>query len=294
MPANFTGLGNLWRKVRDRLLRGNFWPKARYFMGNFWPYMVGVMAVAITVRLRMIYSRSFHSDEITKFVKNSRHAGNAIFINKGFLITSYRSIATACRVTKTTENVRTFIIFNGEAIKVDIVAEDESSGLTLLRIDPTEKHYVVVNNFALFPNVSGSDYRYLGSEVFISKMINDPDSDFYRKYKVAKVEVDGYSVRSRDVLRKNFGEVVLNERLELLGLTDGNSSSSKIKFLGNEIRILEQGRIKNFLKKNNVRYYKNIKNMDLRDFPRYRGDINAELVCYIKEAQPQRIIRRYR
>ncbi|MDR1495225.1 MAG: hypothetical protein LBI29_04315, partial [Rickettsiales bacterium] len=70
--------------------------------------------------------------------------------------------------------------------------------------------------------------------------------------------------------------------------------SSKFKFFSNETKILEQGRIKNFLKKYSVRYYKNVKNMDLRDFSKYTGDINAELICYVREAQPQRIIKRYR
>jgi hypothetical protein len=125
-------------------------------------------------------------------------------------------------------------------------------------------------------------------------MINDPESDFYDHYKITGITTGGYTVKSKDVFRKNFGEAVLNERLELVCLTDGNTTNGKVGFLNNEIRIIEQGRIKNFLKKHNIRYYKNQKNVDLRDFQNYVGDINVELICYVKEPKLQRVIRRYR
>jgi hypothetical protein len=287
-------IGDLYRKIGSNEKVAAFLDRVGYFVGNFWPYITGLALLTSLIYFRIAYNRRFNSNEIVKFVKDSRHAGNAIFINKGFLITNYKSIATACRVTRFGESVRAFIIFNGEAIKVDIVDMDKDSGLVLLRIDPNEKHYVTVNNFALFPNVSGSDYKYMNSDVFISKMINDPESDFYDHYKITGITTGGYTVRSKDVLRKNFGEAVLNERLELIGLTDGNSANGKIGFLKNEIRIIEQGRIKNFLKKHNIRYYKNLRSVDLRDFQKYAGDINAELICYVKEPKPQRVIKRYR
>ncbi|MDR1495286.1 MAG: hypothetical protein LBI29_04635, partial [Rickettsiales bacterium] len=197
---------DFYRRITNNKKLGAFWDKVAYFMGNFWPYIIGIMSVMILVRLRILYNRNFRSSEITKFVKNSKHAGNAVFINKGFLITNYKSLATACRVTKTTENVRAFIIFNGEAIRVEIVAADEGVGLTLLRLDPNERRNINVNNFVLFPDVSDSNYQYIGSSVFISKMINDPDSDVYKDYKITGVDVGGYTVKNKDVFRKNFGE----------------------------------------------------------------------------------------
>ncbi|MDR1425406.1 MAG: hypothetical protein LBI70_00200 [Rickettsiales bacterium] len=273
---------------------GNLWNKITYFMGNFWPQILVLFSIAAVLSLKYTYDRTFRSSEMTKFVKNSRHAGNAIFINKGFLLTNYKSLATICKTTKSDQSIRVFIIFNGEAIKVDIVETDREANLTLLKIDPSERYYINVNNFALFPNVSGSNYEYMNSNVFISKMVNNPDSSFYDHYVITGISEGGYSVKSLDVFRKNFGEAVLDERLELIGLTDGNTASNKLKFFNNEIRIIEQGRIKNFLKKHNIRYYKNIKNANLRDLQNYSGDINVELICYIKEAIPQRVIKRYR
>ncbi|MDR2077772.1 MAG: hypothetical protein LBP39_02275 [Rickettsiales bacterium] len=266
----------------------------KYFLRNFRPQIIGLVAIIIVVRLGIIYNRRFNSSELTRYVKASKHAGNAVFINKSFLLTNYRSVNDICKISSNGEKVRVFIIFDGEAFPVEVVDSNEVLGLALLKIDPKEKKYVNVNNFVLFPNVSDDRYNYMDTVVLISKMINNPNGEVYGKYKITGISEYGYAAKSMDVFRKNFGEAVLNDRLEFIGITNGNSETKKYRAIKNEIKIIEQNRIKNFLKKNNVFYYKNVNNVDLRKFSNYRGDINAELLCYVRKQIPQRVIRIYR
>ncbi|MDR2778527.1 MAG: hypothetical protein LBB13_03460 [Rickettsiales bacterium] len=285
---------NGYSRIRENEVVTRVLTNTGYFLRNFRLQIIALMVFLVLVKLGITYHQRFDSNELTRYVKTSKHAGNAVFINKSFLITNYKSINTACKISNQEEKVRIFMIFDGEAFPVDVVDSDEASGLVLLRVDPKEKKYVNVNNFVLFPNVSGDRYNYMDTTVLISKMINSAEGEVYEKYRITEISEEGYAVKSMDILRKNFGEAVLNDRFEFVGITNGNSETKKYHAMKNEIKIIEQNRIKNFLKKNNVFYYKNVNNVDLRKFSNYKGDINVELLCYVKKQVPQRFVKIYR
>jgi hypothetical protein len=141
-----------YRGMRENEVARRIFTNTGYFIRNFRLQLVALAAIFVLLRLGIVYHRRFDSNELTRYVKASKHAGNAVFINKSFLITNYKSINATCKLSNKREKVRVFIIFDGEAFPVDIVDSNEVLGLTLLKIDPKEKKYVNVNNFVLFPN----------------------------------------------------------------------------------------------------------------------------------------------
>jgi hypothetical protein len=288
----------------EKNLKNNFWSlkqkvqlrqigqQSRYLLQNFWPHIIATILLLMFFHLWKIYSYNFRTDQLTKYVKASVHAGNAVFINKKFLLTSYNSLYRVCNPTEPGQQLRAFIILSGETVRVKVHSVDKVNNLLLLMLDPADAHYADINNFALFPDISDGNYNYLKAKVLISKRVNNPNGEVYGKYTINGIGSHGYTVSSRDLLRPSFGEAVLNERLELIGITDGSSKNNSS--FGIDINIIEQGRIKKFLKTHRVYYYKNTHQVDLHNIINYRGSINAELICYIREKPLERIIKIYR
>lgn len=268
--------------------------KIKYFWSNFWPSIVVIATVIFSMSVINCYNSRFHTDKITKFINKSEYAGNAVFINKRFLLTNSSSIDEACRMTSNKQRLRIFIVSDGQAFKVDLIDKDESSDLVLLSISQGERRFTNINNFVIFPNVSGDKYNYIDTDAYISRNMNDSDKIFYRKYRIKNISDVGFSVKSKDILRKNFGEVAINDRLEFIGLTAGNTAKSIRNIFSNEIKIIDDGKIKNFLKRNNVYYYKNINNIDLRTVANYRKSIVAKVICYVQDPLPQKVIKMYK
>lgn len=265
-----------------------------YFWNNFWPSTVVIVTVIFSMFIINYYNSRFHTDKITKFINRSNYAGNAVFINKRFLLTNNSYIDKVCKMTSNKQRLRVFIVSDGQAFKVDIIDRDENSDLMLLSINQGERRFTNINNFVIFPNVPGDRYNYIDTDAYISRNINDSDKIFYRKYRIKNISNVGFSVKSKDILRKNFGEVVINDRHEFIGLTAGNTAKNLRNIFSNEINIIDDGKIKNFLKRNNVYYYKNINNIDLRTVANYRKSIGAKVICYVQDPLPQKVIQMYK
>lgn len=280
--------------LKENLLVKKTVQRINYFWNNFWPSIVVIATVIFSIFIINCYNSRFHTDKITKFINRSNYAGNAAFINKRFLLTSSSSIDKVCKMTSNKQRLRVFIVSDGQAFKVDIIDRDENSDLMLISINQGERRFTNINNFVIFPNIQGDRYNYLDTDAYISKNINDSDKIFYRKYRIKNVSNVGFSVKSKDILRKNFGELVLNDRQEFIGLTAGNTAKSVRNIFSNEIKIIDDGKIKNFLKRNNVYYYKNVNNIDLRTVANYRRSIGAKVICYVQDPLPQKVIQMYK
>ena len=83
----------------------------------------------------------------------------------------------------------------------------------------------------------------------------------------------------------------MNNRLEFVGLTTGNSELSKYKFFLNEVDIINQNKIESFLKQNRVFYYKNINNLDLVKYANYIKNMNVKVVCTVKNIRVPLILK---
>lgn len=262
-----------------------------YFLKNFWPSIVVIVVVFFGVLISNSYKSRFKVDEITKFIKGSKYVGNAVFVNKKFLITNASSMDDLCKITKEGQVLKTFIVYDGQIFRTDIVDKDYESDLVLLKINSSEDSYINVKNFAILPNVPGDRYNYLNTYGFFSKTYNDLEKIRYGKYKITSISDVGYAAKSYDILRSNNGEAVLNDKMEFIALTAGNTKKGIRHIFSNNIKIVDDGKIKNFLKRNNVYYYKNYKNVDLRDVVNYKNSINAKVICYVQEPLPRKYIR---
>ncbi len=262
-----------------------------YFFRNFWPSIVVIMIIFFGILISNSYKSRFRINEITKFIKDSKYVGNAVFINKKFIIANAIPIDNLCKITKEGQTLKTFIVYDGQVFRVDVIDRDYKLDLALLKINKSEDNYINVNNFAILPNVPGDRYNYINTYGFISKTYNDPEKIKYKAHKITSISDVGYATKSYDILRNNNGEAVLNDRLELIGLTAGNTGKSIKNIFSNKIKIIDDGKIKNFLKKNSVYYYKNYKNVDLRDVANYKNSINAKVICYVQEPLPRRVIK---
>lgn len=262
-----------------------------YFFKNFWPSIVVIMITFFGILISNSYKSRFRVNEITKFIKDSKYVGNAVFINKKFIITNAIPIDNLCKITKEGQTLKTFIVYDGQVFRVDVIDRDYKLDLALLKINKSEDNYINVNNFVILPNVSDDRYNYINTYGFISKTYNDPEKIKYKAHKITSISDVGYATKSYDILRNNNGEAVLNDRLEFIGLTAGNTGKSIKNIFSNKIKIIDDGKIKNFLKKNSVYYYKNYKNVDLRDVANYKNSINAKVICYVQEPLPRRVIK---
>lgn len=262
-----------------------------YFLKNFWPSVAFILLVFFGALISNSYKSRFKVDEITKFIKGSKYVGNAVFINKKFMITNVSSIDNLCKITKEGQTLKTFMVYNGQVFRVNIIDKNYESDLALLKIDNSEENYININNFAILPNVPGDRYNYLNTYGFFSKTYNNLEKIKYKKYKITSISDVGYAVKSYDILRSNNGEAVLNDKMELIALTAGNTKKGIKHIFSNKIKIIDDGKIKNFLKNNNVYYYKNYNNVDLRDVTNYKSSINAKVICYVQEPLPRKYIK---
>lgn len=262
-----------------------------YFLKNFLPSIIGVCALFIGILVFNSYRSHFSEKGITKFIKDSKYIGNAVFVNKRYMITNAIPIDNICKITKEGQKLKTFIVYNNSVFRVDLVSKDYVSNLALLKIDETEDNYIDINNFAILPNVSRDRYNYINTDAFISRTYNDPNKIKYKKHKITSISEVGYAAKSYDVIRNNNGEAVLNDRLELIGITAGNTKGSISGIFSNKVKIIDDGKIKNFLKQNGIYYYKNYNNVDLRDVSNYKKAINAKVICYVQEPLPSKIVK---
>lgn len=268
--------------------------KLRYFWKNFWPSITLLVAVAIGFFIISQCRFRFRTDKITGFVEKSSYAGNAVFINKRFLIASSEAIDRVCKPTSSQQRLQLFIIKDGQVFRVSVIDRDELYGLALLSVNQSERRFINVNNFVLLPDISGDHYNYLDTDAYISRTINSPQNTMYKKYHIKNIADVGFSTKSKDIIRKNFGEIVLNDRNEFIGLTVGNTAGSFKNILSNEIKIVDIAKIKNFLKRNDVYYYKNVTNIDLRTVANYKKSVGARIICVVQEPPVSKVVKMYR
>ncbi len=242
----------------------------------------------IFIGIKIKFNRNFHTDKITDTIEDSIYAGNAVIINKNYFLTTYDTINDFCKSGRVDQVVNFYIVANdGSYYSAKIYAKDINSNLAILEVDSNITNKGLANNYVVFPAKYDT---LLNSSVFISKTKNTEQSHFYEKSKIAGLSNIGFYTKKNN-FRSNIGESVLNNKLEFVGLTAGNSKLSKYKFFLNEVEIINQNKIESFLKQNRIFYYKNINNLDLIKYTNYIKNMNVKVVCTVRNVRVPLILK---
>ena len=264
------------------------------FIKAYKPSIIFIVAILVCFRLKNYYNERFKYDRILNVInKKSRYVGNAVLIRDKYFITPLNNITKTCVKTKPEDNIYYYIVMNNIFYRVNLVNFDFSRNLALLQIYENPRYPEFnTKNFAMF---SVGQVDLLNSKVFISKSLNDPvKSMFFDSYKVNNISNQGLAIKSFDNIRNNVGEIVLNDKLEFVGITAGNSSRGGLfSKLNNKIEIIDSNKIKSFLRELKFYYYENKQNIDLYSVKNYLPAINARFVCYV-DIVPNRLFRTIR
>ncbi len=265
-----------------------FLGKIDYFIGNFWPAIVVILLIIILISIKLNFNKNFNTDKITNVIKNSKYGGNAVIVNKNYFLTTYDTINDFCKSERVDQKINFYLVTNdGSYYSAKVYAKDNTNNLAILKVEANIMNKGLANNYIVFPAKYDT---LLNSNVFISKTKNTEQSHFYEKNKIAGLSDVGFYIK-RNNFRNNIGESVLNDRLEFVGLTTGNSKLSKYKFFLNEVDIVNQNKIESFLKQNRIFYYKNMNNLDLIKYSNYIKNMNVKVVCTVKNVRVPLILK---
>jgi hypothetical protein len=104
----------------------------------------------------------------------------------------------------------------------------------------------------------------------------------------------GFTVKSFDNIRNNAGEVVLNDKLELVGITIRNTKRGLLGKFSNRIEFIDLIKIKNFLLGRGMYYLENKTKIDLSKVRNYLKFMNARVICMEENVRIPLIIQRWR
>ncbi|MDR1498774.1 MAG: hypothetical protein LBS34_00610, partial [Rickettsiales bacterium] len=229
--------------------------RVKYFIDNFYPWIFGMIFMLFAFEGYVMYKYNFHTDKISNIVKEAKYAGNAVILNKNFILTSYNTINDVCRMTENTQKQMIFVVFNdGNTYEVLLHGFDPKLNLALLVFNRHGQSKVNLNNYVIFPKIAEN---MVGKNVFVSKTKNSFLS-FYKKFKIDGISDSGYYIKNKDNIKNNKGEAVLNDKFEFVGITTGNTKRNRSKFLLNEVNIISQYNVISFLWKNGILYHRNV------------------------------------
>lgn len=268
----------------------SFVEKTSYFLYNFRHTIFLIIGIILFICIKSSYKYNFETDNITNNIDNSKFVGNAVAVNGFSFVTNYKSIQDTCKITKPNQKLRLFLISNNNRFEVSITNYDEFMDIAILTMLHRYRQNTRIKNFVLFPNMKTFKTK-SGDYVYLSKTIND----LKYKYKKVKLKEDKQSYIQYvnvDKIRKNTGELVLNDKLEFVGIT-ADMKGSKISPV-KKMEVVTQDKIRNFLRGNGVYYFTNMRNDDLSVVVNYIYDINYKLVCSVETPPVPRTFKIYK
>jgi hypothetical protein len=255
---------------------------------NFKSSIILTLIVSLIFFFRKSQNRKFSYDKITEVVsENAKYVANAILLRDDLFLTTYDSLTEICKKRVDTNRMGYYVVMNNNAHRVFISQYDTAKNLALLQIDrTTSRIYVNFSNSDFYTILSSQNKAtYIGDKVYISKSLNSGSEYFFEEDKVSEISDYGFSIKNSDNKRVNRGEAVLNEKLELIGMTVGNNTKGVAKRLTNRIDFIDLVKIKSFLLSRKIYYVENKMNVDLWRVKNYLKSMNAKVVCreeYIK------------
>lgn len=238
----------------------------------------------LTYKIRNVYRYRFKYNNITKSVFNkAKYVGNAVFIRDKYFLTIADNLFTTCVRRNPQDKLYYFLVMDGSIYKVSPYFYDLETDLAVISVDD-DPYYPKFSkkNFALFSTQKRE--AFIKKHVYISKSLNNTKDYFFKKKKIARIGNYGYEIRSFDNIRNNVGEVVLNDNLEMIGITVGNTTKGAglMQKMNNKIEVVDLDKIKSFLRGNGFYFYENRQNIDLYRIRDYLKSLNGKVVCYIE------------
>lgn len=266
-----------------------YWEKVKYFVKNF-KYSIILLLVAILFfKVKQIYNFNYGTNEITSIVPNSRFVGNAVAINKDNFLTTYNSINNICKVKSKDQKLRLFLIGKDVSFEATIKDYDEYADMAILTVHQRYKNQVNINNFVIFPRANLNN---MTNTIYISKTKNIKNSFYEKKYLKGNSNLYSQHIKL-DKIRLNSGEIILNDRLELAGMTS-NFYKNGINIFSKKVEIIDVNKIMSYLRMNKVYYIKNMNNIDLYSVKNYTRSINYKVVCYVETKPIPRTFKIYK
>ena len=289
----FNKIKSIYKKVINYINTSEqitiFVERSKYFIYNFRYTIYLLIFVVIFIVCKSKYDYNFKTDKITENIKNAKYVENAVAVNKTNFITTYKAIKDTCRITGSNQKLRLFLISNDSKFEVYLKAYNEYNNLALLTMFDRYKKTIKLNNFVLFPDILSKQVE-AGSGVYISKTINDLNY-FYNKAILKEDKKTYIKYIKTDFIRKNLGEVVLNNKLEIIGITNEIGRGG---IFSKKMEVINYSVIKDFLYQNGVKYALNSTNVNLFFVKNYIYDINYKLVCVVETPPVPRTFKVYR
>jgi hypothetical protein len=190
-----------------------------------------------------------------------------------------------------TNKIHYFVITkNGRFREVYILRKDESKNIVLLKTIDGGRIYENIDFYAVFSPQNKMDY--VGENIYVSKNLNSLDGYFFKKYKITEPGDIGFLIKSFDNVRKNYGEAILNDKHELIGMTMGNTNPGFFEKFRNKINFIDANRIKRFLLDNRIYYAENKKHVDISEISGYLELLNGKVVCFEERVRAPLVIER--
>ncbi|MDR2760513.1 MAG: hypothetical protein LBB09_01555 [Rickettsiales bacterium] len=263
---------------------------------NFKPTIAVILALTAFLCAKSAYDRRFGYSKLLDVLEGGgKYVGNAVYFRDEMFITIYDNLISTCVKRKTENKIHYFIVLDGELYGVFVDAADPERNLAILKINRLVNQSQLPggeNYYILFS--SDNMLNYIGKDVFISKRLNSPSNYFLKKYRVKEISNLGFAVKSFDNARNNIGEVALNDRLEVVGITVGNTKKGFLGKFSNRIEFIDLVKIKNFLLSRKMYYLENKTNIDLSRVKDYLKFMNAKVICAEESVRIPLIIQRRR
>lgn len=242
---------------------------SKNFIKEFKPIVFIAIFCVIYFYINSVFYNQFQTNKITALIRKSKFAGNAFFINKTQLLTTYDLVEKTCKKNQDSRNA-IFILFKNNYYKVDVLVKDPIYNLAVLEMGKYDSAEAKIKNYAIITNRKSEKNE--KAFYFVNK--NKPFKSFLKNKTILNVSENVSKIKIFDFLRKYYGSPVLDKNLSLYGIITGNSG----KIL-KTLDITNSNLIKDFLDNNSIRYSINKNNMNLFKITNYKDEINAQVIC---------------
>ena len=264
--------------------------KITYFLKNFKYSLILICLLIIFLIIRNYYKNNYSNDKIVEVLNNSKFVGNAVAINKYSFLTTYNSIINTCKIKTKNERLKIFLAYNDSVFEVVLSNYDEYKDLAVLTMHGAYKKYINLNNFVLFSKTNKTSNKDI---VFVSRTTNGFKYQYDRK-KIKEDKKLYTEYVKMDKFRKNNGEIILNNKLEFVGMVSDTKRNRYFNLFNKKVNVVNVGDIKDFLRNSGVYYYVNIKDSNLYLVKNYIDSINYKVLCYIEKPEIKRVFKVYK
>ena len=243
--------------------------------------VIFLLSFLLLFRLFTTKKDDANTDNITKFIPNSKFIGNGFFINNTDILTTYDTIYGKCR-THNSQFPRIFVLFKGKIYKSTVVFYNNIYRLAIMRVDnpefnKTKIKYLGTKTYLRIGNDSNLETQ---KNVYYYINNNKPFQPMIKTGVLYSVFDNVFTIMSK---KRNLehceGMPVLDERLSVIGVLSSNDKNQ------NKLFALNNKAIRLFLRQYNVKFGLNTQGISKDEAKEYLNDTVVQFVCVDDEVR---------